>query len=257
MQYRILGPLEVAEQDREIPLGGGRQRSLLALLLLHPNEVVSSDRLIEELWGGAPPPTAGKTVQVYVSQLRKSLRNGEPDGPILTRGRGYVLRVEPGELDLERFERAVQDGRRALDREAPDQAAEALREGLALWRGPPLADFAYEPFAQTEIARLEELRLAAFEERVEADLELGRHAEVVGELEALVAEHPLRERLREQLMLALYRCDRQAEALQAYREGRERLIGELGLEPGPSLRAMEQRILAHDPALGAPGRHRR
>src|SRR3954468_20767016 len=154
MDYRILGTLEVADQDREVLLGGGRQRSVLALLLLHANEVVSSDRLIDELWGDSPPPTAAKTVQVYVSQLRKSLRNGEPDGPLLTRGHGYVLRVGPGELDVQRFERALADGRDALAGDAPEQAPELLRDGLALWRGPPLADFAYEPFAQAEIARL-------------------------------------------------------------------------------------------------------
>jgi DNA-binding SARP family transcriptional activator/DNA-binding beta-propeller fold protein YncE len=257
MEYRILGPLEVAEDDREIALGRGRQRSLLVLLLLHANEVVSSERLIDELWGDAPPPTAAKTVQVYVSQLRKSLRNGDAEGPLLTRGSGYVLRIAPGELDLHRFERALADGRRALDADTPDEAAEALREGLALWRGPPLADFAYEPFAQAEIARLEELRLAAIEQRVEADLELGRHAELVGELETLVAEHPLREGLRGQLMLALYRCDRQAEALEAYRRGRHLLIEELGIEPSSSLRELHEQILAQDPALGAAARQRR
>jgi YVTN family beta-propeller protein len=256
MEYRILGPLEVAGQDREVVLGGGRQRSLLALLLLHANAVVLSDRLIEELWGDAPPPTAVKTVQVYVSQLRKALRADDAEGPLLTRSHGYVLRVAPGELDLERFERALVDGRRALDRGDPERAAELLRDGLALWRGPALADFAYEPFAQTEIARLEELRLEAVEERVQADLELGRHAELVGELDALVPEHALRERLRGQLMLALYRCDRQADALAVYREGRKLLAEELGLEPSPTLRRLEQAILGHDPGLAAPPRRR-
>jgi DNA-binding SARP family transcriptional activator/DNA-binding beta-propeller fold protein YncE len=257
MEYRILGPLEVAEQDREVVLGRGRQRSVLALLLLNANEIVSSERLIDELWGDAPPPTASKSVQVYVSQLRKSLRNGDSDGPLLTRGGGYVLQISPGELDAERFERAVADGRRALEAAAPARAADTLRTGLALWRGPPLADFTYEPFAQAEIARLDELRLAALEERVEADLELGRHAELVAELDALVAEHPLRERLRGQQMLALYRCDRQAEALEAYRLGRQRLVDELGIEPSSSLRAMHEQILAQDPALGARPRARR
>jgi DNA-binding SARP family transcriptional activator/DNA-binding beta-propeller fold protein YncE len=257
MDYRILGPLEVAEDDREVELGRGRQRSLLALLLLHANEVVSTERLIDDLWGETPPPTAAKTVQVYVSQLRKGLRNGNADGPLLTRGSGYVIQIEPGELDLHRFERALAEGRQALDADAPDAAAEKLREGLALWRGPPLADFAYEPFAQTEIARLEQLRLTALEQRIEADLELGRHAEVVGELEALVAEHPLREGLRAQLMLALYRCDRQAEALAAYRLGRRMLVEELGIEPSSSLRQLHEGILAQEPSLGAPARPRR
>jgi DNA-binding SARP family transcriptional activator len=252
MEYRILGPLEVADRDREVLLGGGRQRSVLALLLLHANEVVPSERLIDQLWGDTPPQTAAKTVQVYVSQLRKSLRNGEPDGPLLTRGHGYVLQVGPGELDLQRFERALADGRNALEGDAPARAADLLREGLALWRGPPLADFAYEPFAQVEIARLEELRLTAVEQRIEADLALGRDSEVVGELEALVAAHPLREGLRRQLMLALYRCGRQAEALDAYREGRRHLVDELGIEPSGSMRELNDAILAQDPALGAP-----
>jgi DNA-binding SARP family transcriptional activator/streptogramin lyase len=257
MLYRILGPLEVADGDREVVLGRGRQRSVLALLLLHANEVVSSDRLIEALWGDLPPPTAAKTVQVYVSQLRKSLRNGDSEGPLLTRGPGYVLRIGHGELDLHRFERALAEGRDALDADAPGRAADALRAGLGLWRGPPLADFTYEPFAQAEIARLEELRLAAIEQRVEADLELGRHAEVVGELDALVAEHPLREGLRGQLMLALYRCDRQAEALETHRRGRHLLVEELGIEPSPALRRLHEQILAQDPALGAAGRSHR
>jgi DNA-binding SARP family transcriptional activator len=252
MEFRILGPLEVAERDRQVALGRGKQRSLLALLLLHANEVVPSEQLIDELWGERPPPTAAKSVQVYVSQLRKALRNGKPESPLLTRGHGYVLRVAAGELDVQRFERALADGRRALAADAPERAAELLRAGLSLWRGPPLADFAYEPFAQAEIARLEELRLAALEERIEADLELGHHAEVVVELEALVSEHPLRERLRGQLMVALYRCDRQAEALEAYRQGRHLLVDELGIEPGPSLRRLEQAILDHDAELAPP-----
>jgi DNA-binding SARP family transcriptional activator/ABC-type branched-subunit amino acid transport system substrate-binding protein/DNA-binding beta-propeller fold protein YncE len=254
MEFRILGPLEVVGQHGELVLGGGRQRSLLVLLLLHANDVVSSDRLIEELWSGAPPPTAAKTVQVYVSQLRKVLRDSDGACPLLTRGHGYVLCVEPGELDLERFERALADGRRALQRGAPDAAGQLLRDALALWRGTPLSDVSYEPFAQAEIARLEALRLAAIEERVEADLALGRHAEVVVELDGLVAAHPLRERLRGQLMLALYRSDRQADALAVFREGRTLLDEDLGLEPGPALRQLETAILAHDPAIAAPRR---
>jgi DNA-binding SARP family transcriptional activator len=244
MEFRILGPLEVVEQDAPLRLGGGKQRALLAVLLLHANEVVSTDRLVEELWGEDRPPTAAKIVQVYVSQLRRLLA----DGTLLTRRPGYVLRVEPADLDLARFEQLVAEARTS----EPAAAAEKLREALALWRGPPLADFAYEQFAQTEIARLEELRLAAVEARIAADLELGRHAELVGELEALVSEHPLRERLRGQLMLALYRCGRQAEALEAYRRGRRLLADELGLEPNVELQELEKAILVQDPSLAPP-----
>jgi DNA-binding SARP family transcriptional activator len=220
--------------DGPIPLGGPLQRAVLALLLTRPNEVVSADRLIDELWSGAPPRTAANTVQYYVSQLRKLLGSDR----ILTRAPGYAIRVEPGELDLERFERLVVAG---------DVAA--LREALDLWRGPPLADFAYASFARAEIGRLEELRLAALEERIEADLVAGRHAQLVGELETLVREHPLRERLRAQLMLALYRSGRQAESLAAYQDARRTLVDELGIEPGAPLRRLEKAILAHDQAL--------
>jgi DNA-binding SARP family transcriptional activator len=230
MEFRILGPLEVFEGDRRVALGGPKQRALLAVLLLHANEVVASERLIDELWGEHPPATAAKSVQLYVSRLRKELHSG-PNGLLLTQRGGYVLRVEPGQFDVHRFERSLRDGRRALEDEEPDRAAEILHEGLALWRGNPLWDFSYEPFAQPEIARLEELRSAALEERIEADLALGRHADVVIELETLVAQQPLRERLRGQLMLALYRCDRQAEALEVYRRGRRLLVEGLGLEP--------------------------
>ena len=256
MEYRILGPLEVVHADNPVALGGGKQRALLALLLLHANEVVTSDRLIDELWGGAPPATAAKSVQVYVSQLRKALRDGPGangrDGPLLTRGGGYVLALGAEELDLDRFQRAVDEGRRALEDDTPERAAERLREGLSLWRGGPLQDFAYEPFAQAEIARLEDLRLAALEARIDADLACGRHAELVGEIESLVAGHPLRERLRAQLMLALYRCDRQADALEAYRDGRRRLVDELGIEPSPTLQRLERAILDQRDDLAAP-----
>src|SRR5262245_22406686 len=198
MEFRILGPLEVADRGVSLELGGARQRAVLALLLTRPNEVVSTDRLIDELWGREPPRTALNTVQYYVSQLRKLLGARR----IVTRPPGYAIQVERGELDLERFERLLERG-----------DAEALHEALALWRGPALADFAYESFAADEIARLEGLRILALEKRIDADLELGRHAELVGELERLVAQHPLRERLRGQLMLTLYRSGRQAEAL--------------------------------------------
>jgi DNA-binding SARP family transcriptional activator len=244
MDFRLLGPLEVIERDRPLALGGVKQRSLLAILLLEANELVSTDRLIDQLWGATPPATCAKSIQVYVSRLRKELG----DGRLATRAPGYVLRVEPSELDLARFEQLAAEARRA----SPETAARKLREALALWRGPPLADLAYEPFAQAEIARLEEMRLAVLEQRIDADLALGRHADLVGELEALIARHPLREGLRAQLMLALYRSARQAEALDAYRQARRELDEELGLEPSERLKLLEQAILRHDPELELP-----
>jgi predicted ATPase/class 3 adenylate cyclase len=231
MEFRILGPLEVLEDGRQLDLGGAKQRVLLAILLLHANEVVSTDRLIEALWADEPPETAQKALQVHVSQLRKLVGRERLE----TRPPGYRLRVGEGELDLVRFRRL---------------AEERWREALSLWRGPPLAEFEYQRFAQAEITRLEELRTACLERRIEDDLEHGRHAAIVGELEQLVHEHPLRERLRGQLMLALYRSGRQAEALEAYQEGRRLLAGELGLEPGEALKELQHAILAHDPALG-------
>ena len=197
LEFRLLGPLEVLEHQAVLALGGGRQRCLFAVLLLRANEPVSSDRLIDALWPGRAPPTAAKTIQVYVSRLRKELGEGR----LVTRAPGYLLRVDPGELDLDRFERLLGEART----DEPETAARKLREALALWRGPALGDLAYEPFAQPEIARLEELRLVALEQRIEADLACGRHRELIGELEALVFEHPLRERLRCHLMVALYR----------------------------------------------------
>ena len=236
MEFRILGPLEVIVGGQFLPLGGGRQRALLALLLTRPNQVVSTDRLVDQLWGAHPPKTALNTVQYYVSQLRKLLGAER----IVTRPPGYMILVRPGELDLERFEALL----------AQDDAG-AVREALALWRGPALADLAFEPFALAEAARLEELRLAALERRVELDLADGRGAELVGELEGLVAEHPLRERLRGQLMLALYRSGRQADALAAYQAARATLVESLGLEPGPALQALERAILRQDASLVA------
>jgi DNA-binding SARP family transcriptional activator len=244
VEFRLLGPLDVAENDRSLALGGVKQRSLLAVLLLHANEVVSTDRLIDELWGGDPPATAAKSVQVHVSKLRKELGYAR----LVTRPPGYVLLVEPSDSDLARFEQLVGEASKV----APARAAEKLGQALALWRGPALADLAYEPFAQAEVARLEELRLAALEARIDADLAGGRQAGLVGELEALIARHPLRERLRGQLMLALYRTSRQAEALDAYRAARRELAEELGLEPSEELKRLEQAILRHEPALDLP-----
>src|SRR4051812_36591024 len=241
LEFRMLGPLDAVEDDRPLALGGAKQRGLLAVLLLHANQAVSSDRLIDQLWGESPPATAGKIVQVYVSRLRKQLGEAR----LLTRPPGYLLRVDPGELDLTRFERLVAEARE----EDAAAAGAKLRAALALWRGPPLAGLAYERFAQPEIVRLEELRWAAVELRIDADLASGRAPELVGELESLIAAHPLRERLHAQLMLALYRCSRQAEALEAYRRARSELGEGLGLEPGEELRRLEQAILRHDSEL--------
>ena len=250
MEFRVLGSLEVVDHDGPVALGAPKQRALLAVLLLHRGEPVSSDRLIDEIWGEQPPASATKLVQGYVSNLRKVLG----DGRLVTQGRGYMLRVEPGQTDVDRFEALAARGRRALEDGDALTAAVVLREALAVWRGPALSDFAYEPFAQPETARLEESRLVVLEDRIDADLASGEHARLVGELEALVREHPLRERLQGQLMLALYRSGRQADALETYHIARDRLIDELGLEPGPELKELERAILAQDPALSAPRR---
>jgi DNA-binding SARP family transcriptional activator len=244
MQYAVLGPLEVTDDGRTIPIGGGKPRALLALLLLNDGRVVPAERLIDELWGDEPPSTAATALQVYVSKLRKAL--GET--AISTREPGYALDLGAGSLDLTRFEALVAAAKRA------DAAgtAELLREALALWRGPALADVALK----VETQRLEELRLSALEDRIDADLELGRAAELVPELEALVREQPLRERPRAQLMLALYRAGRQAAALEAYRDARRALVDELGIEPSPRLQELEQAILRQDPSLAPPAEQR-
>jgi WD40 repeat protein/DNA-binding SARP family transcriptional activator len=246
VEFRILGPLEVRRDLAALPLGGRKQRALLAALLLHPNESVSAERLAIALWGDDAPAGAVKTVQVHVSRLRKALGDGNI---VTTTPAGYRLRVQPDELDAERFERLIEDGRRALSAGRPDEAADVLREALALWRGPPLADLAFEPFAQREIARLEEQHLSAIEARVEADLARGEHAELIAELRRLVGEHPTSERLARELMLALYRSGRQAEALDAFQDARHALADELGIEPGPELQALHEAILRHDQSL--------
>jgi predicted ATPase len=249
MDFQILGPLEVRSERGAVGLEGLKPRAVLAVLLLHANEPVSAERLALALWGEDAPAGAVKTVQVHVSRLRKAL--GDPDA-VRTTPAGYRLRVRPGELDAERFAHGVEAGRRALAAGSPEQAAALLREALELWRGPPLAELEFEPFAQAEIARLEEQRLSALEARVEADLAAGRHAALVSEVRQLVAEHPRRERPVAQLMLALYRSGRQAEALEAYRHAREVLVEQLGLEPGAELQDLHQAMLVHDPALQAP-----
>ncbi len=248
MEFRILGPLEVRHEGRPVPIGGAKERALLALLLLHPGEPVSVDRLIDELWGDSPPATARKSVQVRVAGLRRAI-GGDV---LLRRGDAYLVRLEPNQLDLHRFEQLLSDGSDALAVGDPSGAVTMLHEALALWRGPALADYAYESFAQPAIARLEELRAHALESRIEAQLELGLHARVVAELEDLVAAHPFRERLRAQLMLALYRDGRQAEALDVYRGTRDEFIAELGIEPTPTLQRLQQAILRQDPSLDGP-----
>jgi DNA-binding SARP family transcriptional activator len=245
VEFQILGPLEVGERNRTVALGGAKQRAVLAILLLHRGEVVPSERLIDELWGEHLPATAAKTLHGYISHLRKALGAGVLE----TVGHGYRLAVAPDQFDVEQFERLAAEGRDALAAADAATAVDRLRRALGLWRGPALVDFAYEPFAQTEIGRLEDARLGVVEDRIDADLALGRHAEVAGELEALIAEHPYRERLRAHLMLALYRGGRQADALEAFQDARRSLVEELGIEPSRELRELHQAIVEQDPQL--------
>ncbi len=253
MRFGILGPLQaVGDDGRELALGGRMPRAVLALLLLRANEVVSSDQLVEELWAGAPPASGAKGLHVHVSRLRRALAAGhsDPDGErLVTTAGGYVLRVGPEELDVQRCERLIGEGRSLLAAGRPDQALAALSGAVELWRGDVLADFQYDAFAQGEIARLGELRAAVLEERIAVEMLLGREAQVLGELERLVRDYPYRERLRGQLMLALYRTGRQAEALAAYRAARSALVDELGIEPSVELRQLHEAILAQDRAL--------
>jgi DNA-binding SARP family transcriptional activator len=249
LEFRVLGPLEVYRGTGALSLGGQKQRALLTLLLLHANEVVSSDRLIDGVWGESPPRTVGAALRVYMSKLRKLLESDGSDVAIVTRSQGYMLGIEPEQLDLHRFERLVREGREALAVRSAEKAAARLGEALELWRGPPLADLAYASPTASTIGRLVELRLCALEDQIEAELALGHHFDLVPELEALVAEYPLRERLRAQLMVALYRTGRQSEALQAYRAARRLLAEELGIDPGPELQRLEKAILVHDRSL--------
>src|SRR5919205_505512 len=247
-EFGLLGPLLVSRDGAPLPLGGPKLRTLLAILLLEANKVVSADHLVDSLWGENPPETARNTLQVYVSQLRKLLS----PGTLETAPPGYRLVVDPEAVDLLRFERLAVRGRTALAAGDAATAAQELAAALALWRGPPLADLAWEQFAQAEVLRLDELHLATLEDRIEADLALGRHGALVGELERLVAENPFRERLRAQLMLALYRAGRQADALAVYQRTRRTLVDELGIEPSETLQKLERAILEHDPGLDPP-----
>jgi DNA-binding SARP family transcriptional activator len=241
VMFRILGPLEISGEDGPIPVAGQKQKAVLALLLLNAGRAVSTDRLIDALWGDEPPRTAATSLQNFVSQLRKALG----PGVLVTKTPGYALEIEPGQLDLNRFAELVAESRTV----GAEQAAALLREALSLWRGAPLADFAYDAFAAQEIGRLDDMRIAAAEQLIDAELELDRHAEVVPEVETLVALHPLRERLRGQLMLALYRSGRQAEALQAYHDARRVLVDELGIDPSPELQELYGRILRQERTL--------
>ena len=250
MRFCVLGPLEAYANGRSVAVGGGRQRALLALLLVHAGEIVSRDRLIDELWAGQPPPGGSQSLDVYISRLRKAFREAGANDVLATRAPGYVLHA--GETDARRFETLAAQGREALAAGEAGRAAQVLAEALALWRGTAYAEVADESWARAEAGRLAELRLSATEDRIEAELALGHHSALVPELEVLVAREPARERLAGQLMLALYRSGRQAGALAAYRAARTSLVEELGLEPGPELKRLEAAVLAHDPALDLP-----
>ena len=254
IDYRLLGPMEAGVDGRLLDIGGRKQRALLAILLLSANEPVPRDTLAERLWGGRPPTGAQHTLEVYVSRLRKALEPTAGCEVVLTRPGAYLLRTAEDRIDVRCFERLAREGHCALAANAPGQAAEALRAALALWRGTPLTDVDDESFAQAEIARLEELRARVIEDRIEAELALGGHADVISELGALVAAYPLRERLCQLLMVALYRAGRQPEALAVYQSARRVLVGELGIEPSPALQRIERAILAQDASLDAPPR---
>ena len=245
MLFRVLGPVDVVRSGNSLPIAGERQRAVLALLLLSRNEVVSTERLIDALWGAEPPASAAHGIEVAVSNLRRQLSHEV----VRTRPPGYLVPLAAGDLDVDLFAALIADAAAARSRGEPAVAACALREALALWRGDALADISAAPFAALESLRLEDLRLAALEARIDADLERGLAAEVIGELRLLVEAWPFRERLRELLMLALYRCGRQVEALAAYRDARQVLVDNAGIEPGPALRLAERAILRQDAGL--------
>jgi YVTN family beta-propeller protein len=252
VRFKLLGPLEAWVGAEPLPLGGAKQRALIAVLLLRPNEAVSTDRLVDELWGERPPASAAHSVEVYVSRLRKLFEEAGAGQVLVTRGHGYAAEIDLPGLDTREFERLAEKGRQALASGDYGDASRLLREALTLWRGEPLAELGLEGASALAIGRLTDLRLAVVEDRIEADLALGRHGALVGELGTLVREHPLRERLRRDLMLSLYRSGRQAEALEIYRDGRARLVGELGIEPGEELQRLQREILRQDPSLAAP-----
>ena len=251
MEFRLLGPVEAVRDGRSLPLGGAKPRALLALLVMHANEVVARERLIEALWPSRAPAGADHSLDVQVSRLRKAL---EPDEPLATRAGGYVLEADPEQIDVHSFEQLLDEGRRENADSKPVEALAAIERALSLWRGDALGELRYEEFAQAEVNRLDELQLVAIEERFDAELALGRNNALVAQLEALISKHPLRERLRGQLMLALYQSGRQAEALRVYADTRRRLVEELGIEPSQQLRELEQGILRQDPALDVPRR---
>jgi len=251
VEFRILGPLEVVEDGNPVALGTFKERLVLGVLLLHANEFVSRERLIDDLWGEGPPPTARKAVNVYISKLRQTLTRDGHD-PIVTADGGYRLRVEADLLDVDRMRALVVRAAEHMADGEPEAASKLLQEALAFWRGPTLAGLSLESFGREEIAQLDELRLTALMDRIDCDLALGRHEQALGELNVLVREHPLRERLRAQQMLALYRADRQAEALEAYAAARRTLVDDLGIEPSEALQRLQQAILRHDPSLETP-----
>src|SRR5580765_4858283 len=251
MEYRILGPLEVVDEGEPVLLGRLKERLVLAVLLLHANEFVSRERLIDELWGVSPPATARKAVNVYISNLRKTLTRDGHDA-ITTAEGGYRLVIDTDSLDADRHRRLVVEAHESIATGESETGSQLLQQARALWRGPALAGLQLESFGRDELAELDELRLAALMDRIDCDLALGRHEQVLGELNLLVREHPLRERLRAQQMLALYRADRQAEALDAYAEARRTLVDDLGIEPSEALQRLQQAILRHDPSLETP-----